>query len=387
MDIKKYKSFLRNYYLSSSLYDFIFAYAIYNFLFNIHGLSIFQISIILAWWGFTSVIFEIPTGALADYWSRKKILVIAPLIKSLCFIVWFFANGNFYLYALGFVFWSLGSSFMSGTTEALLYDELNAFDKKDAYEKVLGKKKFYFHIALAISTISGGFIANYNLDLTLLLSIIPLLLSSFFALLIKESPKIKSTEEIHYLKYIKLAYQEIKDNKLLLYLFIYALGISIFGGIEEFDQLYYKLVGLPIYAFGIFGFTWSILNSLGSYFAHKIKNIYFLYYILPFISSLFLFLVGLYPSIAIIFLLLISYFLIAPLTVLINSKIQHNIQSISRATVTSVSRLLINLMGVILSPIFGFFSEIWNLQAIYIASAIFLFLFSVWVLKNRKIFI
>ena len=152
METQKYKSFIRNYLLSSSLYDFIFAYAIYNVLFNIRGLSVFEISILLSWWAFTAMLLEIPSGALADSWSRKKMLVIAPLIKSLCFVIWFLANGNFYLYGLGFLFWSIGSSLVSGTTEALLYDELVILKKKDTYEKVLGQKKFYFHIALAIST-------------------------------------------------------------------------------------------------------------------------------------------------------------------------------------------------------------------------------------------
>ena len=275
---KKYKSFLRNYYLSSSLYDFVFAYAIYNVLFNIRGLSVFEISLLLSWWALTSVILEIPSGALADYWSRKKMLVIAPIIKSLCFVVWFFANGDFYLYALGFLFWSIGSSLVSGTTEALLYDELTGFDKKEEYEKALGKKKFYFHIALAVSTISGGFIAHYSIDWALIFSVIPLLLSAFFAMLIKETPKAKSTEEIHYLDHIKSAYKEIKQNKILLYFFAYAVGISIFGGIEEFDQLYYQLAGLPIFAFGIVGFIWSAFNSIGSYFAHRLKNTHLIYY-------------------------------------------------------------------------------------------------------------
>ena len=117
-------SFLRNYYLTSFFYDFIFAYAIYNLLFNILGLTVFQISLLLSWWALVAMLLEVPTGALADYWSRKKMLTIAPLIKALCFTVWFFANGNFYLYALGFTFWALGSSLVSGTTEAMLYDSV-----------------------------------------------------------------------------------------------------------------------------------------------------------------------------------------------------------------------------------------------------------------------
>jgi len=386
MEMQKYKLFIRNYLLSSSLYDFVFAYAIYNVLFNIRGLSVFEISILLAWWALAAMLLEVPSGALADYWSRKKMLVIAPAIKSICFIAWFLADGNFYLYGLGFLFWAIGSSLVSGTTEALLYDELTAFKKKDEYEKVLGQKKFYKHIALATSTISGGLIAHYNLDWALIFSVIPLLLSSFFALLIKETPKTKSTEEIHYLDYIKLAYREVKSNKVLLVLLLYSFGISIFGNIEEFDQLYYQISGLPIYAFGLVGFVWSVLNSVSSYYAHKFKKSIWIFYIFPLVAVILLFFVGLKPSIPMIGVLLLSYFITSPLSVLIDSKIQHNVKSVGRATVTSVSALLINLFGVLLTPIFGIISKIWNLQTIYISTSIFLLIFAIWAFTSRKIF-
>jgi MFS family permease len=383
---KKYQAFIRNYLLSNSLFDFIFAYAIYNVLFNIRGLSVLEISILIAFWALSAMLLEIPSGALADYWSRKKMLVIAPLIKSLCFITWFLADGNFYLYALGFLFWSLASSFVSGTTEALLYDELIDFGKKRDYEKILSKKKFYFYIALAVSTVLGGIIAHYNLDWALIFSIIPLFLSSFFALLIEETPKKGSTKEINYLKYIKIAYQEVKNNKILKILLLYAFGISILGDLEEFDQLYYQLVNLPLYAFGIVGFIWSMLNAIGAFYAYKLKNHSWVFYIFPFISASFIFLVGLKPSIPILGLLLISYFVNSPLEVLINGKIQHNIKTLGRATITSVNTFFISFLGAILTLIFGLISKIWNLQAIYISTGIFLFIFGVWAVIRRRSF-
>lgn len=382
----KYRSFVRNYLLSSSLYDFIFAYAIYNVLFNIRGLSVFAISILLTWWALTSMLLEVPSGALADYWSRKKMLVVAPLIKSLCFLTWFIADGNFYLYALGFLFWSIGSSLVSGTTEALLYDELTAFGKKDEYERVLGLKKFYFYIALAISMATGGVIAHYNLDWALIFSVIPLLLSSVFASLIKETPKAKSTEEIRYLEYIRIAFREIMHNKILIILMIYVFGISIFGDTEEFDQLYYQLAGLPIYAFGIVGFLGSALCSIGSYYAHRIKSSSWIYFVLPLLTSVMFLLVGYKPSIPMIGILLLTYFIVSPLKVLVESKIQHNIHSEGRATITSASTFLINLVAVFFTPILGYISKVWNLQALYIATSIFLLAFTAWVFSNRKVF-
>lgn len=379
-----FQSFLRNYYLTSFFYDFVFAYAVYNLLFSIRGLSVFQISLLLAWWAFTAMIFEIPTGALADSWSRRKMLIIAPLVKALCFAIWFFANGNFYLYALGFLFWSLGSSFVSGTSEALLYDFLASNDKKDEYEKILGRKKFYFNIALATSMIIGGVIANYSLSLTILISIVPLFLSSLFAIFLQEAPKIKSTGEIHYLEYIRIATKEIKASKILLLLFVYLLSISIMGNLEEYDQLYYQLTKLPIIAFGLVGFSWSFLNATASYLAHRLKKNSAIFYLSPLMGALCLFLVAIFPSIPMIAILLFSYLITTPVRVLIEASIQHNIKSDSRATITSASSLFINLFSVVLIILFGLVSRYWGLQAIYFLTAVLLLFFSLWIFVKRK---
>ncbi len=386
MKEQNYQSFLRNYYLSLFFYDFVFAYAIYNVLFSIKGLSVSEISILLACWSLTSILFEIPSGALADYWSRRKILILAPLIKSFCFITWFFANGDFYLYALGFFFWSIGYSLVSGTREALLYDELTFFNKTKVYEKALSKKNFYFYLSIGISSVLGGMIAHYDLDYVLILSVIPLLFSSFFAFCMPESKKVKSTEEIHYLKFIKLAYKEVKSNKLLFYFFIYSLGISILSNLEEFDQLYFELAKLPIFYFGIAGLIWAIFNATGSYFAHKLKRFTFIYFLIPFLCFVLLLFAGLFPSIPMIGLLLLTHLLASPLYTLIESKIQHSIKSKSRATVTSVNSLIINFFSIGIVLIFGQISEIWNLQSIYLASGFFLLVFTFWVISKRKIF-
>jgi MFS family permease len=380
-----YKTFLRNYYLAAFFEDFVFGYAIYNVFFSIRGMSIFQISLLLGWWAFAVLVFEIPSGALADRWNRKKMLTLAPIIKSACFIIWFFARGNFYLYGLGFLFWALSESFVSGTTQALLYDQLKYAKKTGDYERILGKKTFYSHLALAVSMISGGFIASHSLDWALLFSVIPLLFSAVFASLIKEVPKAKAAEEIRYHKHIKTAFHEIKGNHVLHYLFAYFGVVFVtFGTLEEFDQLYYHLVRLPIFAFGIAGFIWSSLNAVGAHYAYKLKDRAWVFYFFPLLSAVGIIVVARFPSVPIIGLLWFSYFLAAPLQVLIESKIQHNIKGSSRATVTSVNAFFLNLSGALLAPVLGFISKIWNLQAIYLSTGILLFVFAFWVFLVRN---
>jgi MFS family permease len=348
-------------------------------------MTIFQVSLLLGWWAFAVLVFEIPSGALADRWNRKKMLTLAPIIKSACFIIWFFAHGNFYLYGLGFMFWALSESFVSGTTQALLYDQLQYAKKTGDYERILGKKTFYSHLALAVSMISGGFIASHSLDWALLFSVIPLLFSAVFASLIKEVPKAKAAEEIRYHKHIKTAFHEIKGNHVLHYLFAYFGVVFVtFGTLEEFDQLYYHLVRLPIFAFGIAGFIWSSLNAVGAHYAYKLKDRAWVFYFFPLLSAVGIIVVARFPSVPIIGLLWFSYFLAAPLQVLIESKIQHNIKGSSRATVTSVNAFFLNLSGALLAPVLGFISKIWNLQAIYLSTGILLFVFAFWVFLVRN---
>jgi len=382
----KFKSFLRNFYLSAFFYDFVFAYAVYNILFNIKGLSIFQISLLLIWWSATTVILEVPSGALADYWSRRNLLIISPLIKSLCFVSWFLADGNFYLYALGLLFWTIGSTMRSGTEEAFLYDSLIKFKKQKDYEKILGRKKVYLTLAIGISSLLGGIIANYNLDLVLLATIIPILLSSLFAVFLIDPPKQKSTEEIKYLEYIKVAIQEIKSNRILRYLFIYlTLLLSVFGGLEEFDQIYYKLVSLPLFMFGVVSFASSGLSSLVSWSAYKFKNIKSIIYLTPLLTSIMFVLIGSKPILVMISVLVLSFVVIIPTEVLLEGKLQREIKSNSRATVISIKTMILELLAIVVYFGVGLISKYSIFQNAYIFIGIGLFLFSIWVFANRKI--
>ncbi|KKP37307.1 hypothetical protein A2483_00025 [Candidatus Peregrinibacteria bacterium RIFOXYC2_FULL_33_13] len=376
-----YTSFIRNYILCIAFYDFIFAYAIYTVYFSIQGLSPFQISLLLTFWALSSAVFEIPSGAFADYWSRRKMMIIAPILKSLCFISWYFANGNFYIFVLGFLFWTIGSTFLSGTAEALLYDNLTAFNQKENYAKILGKSEFYRHIAQMISIFSGGFIAYFNIKFAIIFSIFPLLFASIFAYLLHDAPKIESTGEIKYLDYFKIAFQEIKNSKILIVLFISYVIFGIFGNFDEFDQLYYKLVNLPIWAFGIMGTIWSGISAIGVYFAHKFEKNNYIYYTVPILSGILLFFAGYFPGIIMISAIMMAYLLNSPIKILLESKIQHTISSHSRATITSISSFLLNIFGALSFPIFGLIATNYRVSTIYWINGIVLILFSFWVYK------
>lgn len=78
-----------------------------------------------------------PSGALADRYSRRGCLVWAGVFQAAAFAVWL-AVPSFTGYAVGFVVWGLGGALLSGAQEALLHDGLADLGAADEYARVQG---------------------------------------------------------------------------------------------------------------------------------------------------------------------------------------------------------------------------------------------------------
>src|SRR3712207_4273351 len=120
------------------LTDTIPIYPLYALLFVDSGLSDLQISVLFALWSAVGILTEVPSGALADRFSRRSCLVAGDLLKAAGFAAWVLLPG-FTGFAAGFVLWGIGASLASGAQEALLYDGLVAAGAREHYAAVSGR--------------------------------------------------------------------------------------------------------------------------------------------------------------------------------------------------------------------------------------------------------
>ncbi|GAB3749286.1 MFS transporter [Microlunatus parietis] len=127
----------RTVYALSALRDAIPLYPVYALLFAASGLSAAQISSLLIIWSAVAFALEIPSGALADRVSRRRLLIIAALIRAAAFALWVTVP-SYPVFALGFVLWGASSAVRSGTFEALVYDELAATGAATRYGPIIG---------------------------------------------------------------------------------------------------------------------------------------------------------------------------------------------------------------------------------------------------------
>ena len=89
-------------------------------------------------WSATTFLLEVPSGAFADAFSRRRLLVCGALLGGLGFALWV-TMPSYPGFAAGFVLWGAGSALVSGTFEALVYDELALRHAQEAYAGLIGR--------------------------------------------------------------------------------------------------------------------------------------------------------------------------------------------------------------------------------------------------------
>ncbi|QBS46049.1 MFS transporter [Nocardia sp. CS682] len=134
--------------------DLIPLYALYSLLFADHGLSTGQISALFAIWSTTAFLLEVPSGAWADTVSRRALLILSGVLLTAGFALWTLVP-TYLGFALGFVLWGTAGALVSGTFEALLYDDLAARGEQASYARILGYTRAASETAIVIGIVAA----------------------------------------------------------------------------------------------------------------------------------------------------------------------------------------------------------------------------------------
>ncbi|MCU0489063.1 MAG: MFS transporter [Anaerolineales bacterium] len=128
------------------------------------GLNPLQLLVIGAALSISRLIFEVPTGVVADLYSRRLSVLIGLALIGLAMIV----EGLFPLFIpilLAQVIWGLGYTFTSGANEAWLSDEIG---EERANQAFLTAKRYDLYGNLA-GILSGMFLGSFTSAATLIL--------------------------------------------------------------------------------------------------------------------------------------------------------------------------------------------------------------------------
>ena len=109
------------------------------------------------------VLFEVPTGVIADVRGRRVSYLLGAatlLVSTLLYLYMWQTGAAFWGWAIASMFIGLGFTFFSGAVEAWLVDALN-FTKYDGdLESMFAKGQTVAGVAMLTGSVAGGFIAQ-----------------------------------------------------------------------------------------------------------------------------------------------------------------------------------------------------------------------------------
>ncbi len=109
------------------------------------------------------VIFEVPTGVVADVWGRRASYLLGAvtlLVSTLVYLALWQAEAELWAWALASILIGLGFTFFSGAVEAWLVDALRHEGYDGDLESVFAKGQTVTGVAMLSGSVAGGFIAQ-----------------------------------------------------------------------------------------------------------------------------------------------------------------------------------------------------------------------------------
>jgi len=128
--------------------------------YNHHGLNDFQMLVVQATYSLSIVVFEIPSGYIADLWGRKNTLIFGTICGSLGYVI-YSCTSNFWGFLAAELILGIGESFVSGADSAMLYDSLAHLRSTEKYLKLEGRITAVGSFAETIASSIGGALAIF----------------------------------------------------------------------------------------------------------------------------------------------------------------------------------------------------------------------------------
>jgi MFS family permease len=127
------------------------------------GLSITEAFAANAFFTAGQVLFEVPTGVVADTLGRRTSYLLGSatlFVSTLLYFLMWQIHGPFWAWAVISIFLGLGFTFFSGATEAWLVDGLRFTHYKGTLESAFSKGQIAGGVAMLTGTVAGGVVAQ-----------------------------------------------------------------------------------------------------------------------------------------------------------------------------------------------------------------------------------
>jgi MFS family permease len=332
------------------------------------------------------VVFEIPTGVVADTIGRRVSYLagtVTLVVTTLLYVLLWQVEGPFWAWALVSVLLGLGFTFFSGAVEAWLVDALTATGFTGSLETVFGRGQMVTGIGMLTGSVAGGYIAQLtSLGVPFVLRAVVLaamFIFAFFAMRdIGFSPK-KSEGTLREMRSITAASVDygwkVPSVRWLMLASPFTAGVGIYA-FYALQPYLLEIVGDPE-AYGIAGVTAALVAGaqiIGGFAAPRIRERFTLrtsaLLAAAGLGSLTLAAIGLSGSFWVVVALIAVWAMLAAASMPIRqSYLNGMIPSAQRATILSFDSMLGSSGGVVVQPVLGRSADVYGYGGSYLIGA------------------
>jgi MFS family permease len=354
------------------------------------GLSLTEAFVANAAFTAGMVIFEVPTGAVADTAGRRTsfLLGAATLLVTTLLYLWLWdlhAAVGWWVVVSALI--GLGFTFFTGATEAWLVDALDETGHGKGIERVFGRGQSITGAAMLIGTVSGGFLAQINLGVPYLFrsgTLLVVIAAAYFLMhdIGFEPRRTESVGgEVRKVLQASVTYG-LRSRPVRLFMLAapFATGVSIWV-FYAFQPYLLELLGDPdaIYVSGIAAAVFSMARIVGGasvgLMSRHVKTRTGVIALEVVVASVGFVGVGLASWLAVpvgfwvsILLLTVIAVVQAVSTPMQSAYLNAVIPSSQRATVISLNSMTGSLGGVVTQPALGRIADVWSLGIAYVVA-------------------
>ncbi|MFW9877943.1 MAG: MFS transporter, partial [Candidatus Thorarchaeota archaeon] len=212
----KYKSnliklYLFNFFIGFSLISGVLIpfYLLYG------GFTFLEFMFLQSYYAIMLILFGIPCGVIADHFSRKTSLILASFSYLAVPFIYGIVSNKF-LFIIGETLFAFSNALISGSNEAIIYDNLKKIGNEKYISKSMAKNDGMFLLGIIISAPLGSIIAELtSIRIVILLMIIPYLISAIITITIQKIDYNELNKKKSVFETLKSGFNEIKKNKIL----------------------------------------------------------------------------------------------------------------------------------------------------------------------------
>ncbi|MEW5996036.1 MAG: MFS transporter [Candidatus Micrarchaeota archaeon] len=363
----------------------IFAYGTFAFIAGTlsiilleRGMNLAEVGLYFALYSASVFLLEVPSGAFADAYGRKKAIVLGFILQAAFLAGFIFLPIGPIFVAFAFIV-AAADALLSGSTEAHAVDMLYERGKTDYTHKLLSSARGWQYTILLAGSIIGGYLATFSVSYALALCLLSAIGGFFYSLLfLTEASRKKEFAKVEHAIYANIAraVAGARGNTSLrsVYFLSFCFGLATFGLFSYWQPVMAGLAGWGTDALGAFFALFSLIVIIASKFSHKLSPNIRAASLMAIGMAALLFASSIAPAALLVAAIILFWEALWGAYIPLDSTIiNQNTESSFRATAISVNNMIFRLGWVVMGGVVLLFG-VSEPRAYWLAGSVLLFL-------------